>query len=136
MVQHYQITLGPFKRGFHIITDQVREAIEIWPDNGMLHAFIRHTSAALTINENADETVRDDFKLYFEKLAPEYLPGVTHDMEGPDDMPAHIKSTIAGAAIHIPILNGRLGLGVWQGIYLCEFRTKARRREIIISIIS
>ena len=136
MVQHYTITLGPFSRGFHIITDEIRSAVQSWPENGMLHAFIRHTSAALTINENADETVREDFKLFFERLAPEELPGISHDMEGPDDMPAHIKSTLAGAAVHIPILKGNLALGVWQGIYLCEFRSHARKREIIISIIS
>ena len=136
MVRHYAITLGPFNRGFHIITDEIIEAVDTWPESGMLHAFIRHTSAGLTINENADDTVREDFKLYFDKLAPEDLPGITHDMEGPDDMPAHIKSTLAGASIDIPIINGKLGLGTWQGIYLCEFRTRAVRREIIISILS
>lgn len=136
MVQHYTITLGPYSRGFHIITDEIKGAVHSWPENGMLHAFIRHTSAALTINENADETVREDFKLFFERLAPEELPGISHDMEGPDDMPAHIKSTLAGAAVHIPVVNGRLALGTWQGIYLCEFRSQARKREIIISIIS
>src|SRR5687768_15303930 len=136
MVQHYAITLGPFARGFHIITEEIKEAVGTWPDHGMLHSFIRHTSAALTINENADDTVREDFKLFFEMLAPEQLPGIKHDMEGPDDMPAHIKSTLAGAAVHVPIINGKLALGTWQGIYLCEFRTHARSREIIISIIS
>src|SRR5688500_16563576 len=100
MVQHYAITLGPFARGFHIITGEIKEAVGTWPDNGMLHAFIRHTSAALTINENADDTVREDFKLFFEMLAPEQLPGIKHDMEGPDDMPAHIKSTLARSEEH------------------------------------
>lgn len=136
MVQHYAITVGPYSRGFHIITEQIIKAIPSWPHEGMLHAFLRHTSAGLCINENADRTVRDDFKLYFEKLAPENLPGISHDMEGPDDMPAHIKSTLTGVSIDVPIVKGKLGLGTWQGIYLCEFRTKATKREIFITIIS
>lgn len=135
MVRHYALSLGPFTRGFHIITKQVTDVVSEWPEQGMMHVFIRHTSAGLCINENADVTVRDDFKLYFERLAPENIPGITHDMEGPDDMPAHIKSTITGASIDIPIMNGKLALGTWQGIYLCEFRNSARKREIIISII-
>ena len=134
MFQHYTLTVGPFSRGFHIITDEVTSAVKAWTENGMMHAFLRHTSAGLCINEDADETVREDFKLFFERLAPEDLPGILHDMEGPDDMPAHIKSTITGISIQVPIINGRLGLGKWQGIYLCEFRSRAPRREIIISI--
>ena len=136
MVQHYSITLGPFPRGFHIVTKEIKEVVTEWPESGMLNAFIRHTSAGLCINENADVTVRDDFKLYFERLAPENIPGLTHDMEGPDDMPAHIKTTITGTVVQIPIINGKLGLGTWQGIYLCEFRSHARPREIIVSIVS
>src|SRR5688572_17193011 len=123
MVQHYAITLGPFSRGFHIVTKEISQAVSTWPDSGMLQAFVRHTSAGLCINENADATVRDDFKLFFEMLAPENLPGISHDMEGPDDMPAHIKSTLTGASVQIPIINGALALGRWQGIYFCEFRT-------------
>jgi secondary thiamine-phosphate synthase enzyme len=136
MVKHYTLTLGPVQRGFHLVTDEIINAVSEWPDNGMLYAFIRHTSAGLCINENADETVRQDFKLFFERLAPENLPGITHDVEGPDDMPAHIKSTITGCTVHIPIINGSPGLGRWQGIYLCEFRNRATKREIIISILS
>ena len=136
MVTHYSITIGPFKRGFHLITDIITDAISTWAENGMMQVFIKHTSAGLCINENADETVREDFKLFFENLAPENLPGIKHDMEGPDDMPAHIKSTITGHSIQIPIVNGKPGLGRWQGIYLCEFRNHATRREIIISVIS
>jgi secondary thiamine-phosphate synthase enzyme len=136
MIQHSEIQVGPFKRGFHIITNEIINAIESLPETGMLHAFIRHTSAGICINENYDPTVRDDFKLYFERLAPEDLPGVTHDMEGPDDMPSHIKSTITGCSIDIPIINGELGLGRWQGIYLCEFRNSAPKRHIIVSVIS
>ncbi|MEO6131435.1 MAG: YjbQ family protein, partial [Saprospiraceae bacterium] len=88
MVRHYSILVGPYSRGFHIITREITEAVAIWPENGMLHAFLHHTSAGLCINENADASVREDFKLYFEELAPEDLEGITHDMEGPDDMPA------------------------------------------------
>ena len=135
MVDHYSITVGPYSSGFHLITEVVIEAVAFWPQNGMLHVFIQHTSAGICINENADPTVLDDFKLYFDRLAPENLPGITHDMEGPDDMPAHIKSTIAGTSIDIPIINGKLALGTWQGIYLCEFRTRARKRDLIISIV-
>ena len=136
MVEHYTLTIGPFKRGFHLITDIITDAVSTWPENGMMQVFIKHTSAGLCINENADETVREDFKLFFENLAPENLPGIQHDMEGPDDMPAHIKSTITGHSIHVPIVNGKPGLGIWQGIYLCEFRNHATKREIIISVIS
>jgi secondary thiamine-phosphate synthase enzyme len=135
MIRHYVLTLGPFTRGFHLITSEIINAVHEWPQNGMMHVFLRHTSAGLCINENADQSVRDDFKLYFELLAPEEIPGITHDMEGPDDMPAHIKSTITGISVDIPIINGKLGLGTWQGIYLCEFRNRATRREIIISIL-
>lgn len=134
MVDHYVITVGPFKRGFHIITPFVFEAVQSWPQQGMMHVFLRHTSAGICINENADSTVRKDFELFFEKLAPEDLPGITHDMEGPDDMPAHIKSAITGVSVAIPIIDTKPALGTWQGIYLCEFRTRALSREIIISI--
>ena len=136
MVQHYTITLGPFPRGFHIITKQIQDAVSAWPQTGMLNAFIRHTSAGLCINENADPTVLEDYKLFFERLAPENLPGILHDMEGPDDMPAHIKTTITGTSVQIPIIDGKPALGKWQGIYLCEFRNRASKRDIIISIIS
>lgn len=136
MVQHYGITLGPFPRGFHIITKQIQDAVPTWPQSGILNAFIRHTSAGLCINENADPTVLEDYKLFFERLAPENLPGILHDMEGPDDMPAHIKTTITGTSIQIPIIDGKPSLGKWQGIYLCEFRNRAPKRDIIISIIS
>lgn len=111
------------------------DAVQMWPEQGMFHAFLKHTSAGLCINENADASVRDDFNLFFEELAPEELPGISHDMEGPDDMPAHIKSTLTGVSVTIPILDHKPALGTWQGIYLCEFRNKARKREIIISIM-
>ena len=100
----------------------------------MLSVFIQHTSAGICINENADATVRRDFELFFDRLAPEHLEGIQHDMEGPDDMPAHIKATLAGVSVQIPIINGLPALGTWQGIFLCEFRNQARRRDLVISV--
>lgn len=135
MVSHYKLSLGPFSRGFHLITTQVFDAIPKWPQEGMLQLFIQHTSAGICINENADASVRHDFNLFFDRLAPENLPGIRHDMEGPDDMPAHIKSVLSGTSVTLPIVDGRPALGTWQGIYLCEFRTKATRRNLILSII-
>ncbi len=135
MVRNYQLRLGPFSKGFHIITDDILNAVGTWPEHGMMHILLKHTSAGICINENADPSVLHDFDLFFEKLAPEHLPGIQHDMEGPDDMPAHIKSTITGVTVSIPIINHKISLGTWQGIYLCEFRTHARSRDLIISII-
>lgn len=128
------LSVGPFSKGFHLITNQVYDAVRQWPAQGSMHVFIQHTSAGLTINEDADITVRQDFELYFERLAPENLPGIRHDLEGPDDMPAHIKGTLTGSSVHVPIINGELALGTWQGIYLCEFRTQARKRNLIITV--
>ncbi len=136
MVEHYQISVGPFRRGFHLITSTVLDAVGQWPDSGMLHVFIRHTSAGLSVNENADPSVLHDFELFFDRLAPEALPGLTHKVEGPDDMPAHIKSTLTGSSITVPIIGGQPAFGTWQGIFLCEFRNHPRKRELIISIIS
>ncbi len=128
--------MGPFPRGFHLITDSIFNTIAGWPDEGMLQVFIQHTSAGICINENADSTVRQDFELYFNRLAPENIPGLQHDVEGPDDMPAHIKSTLAGSSLQIPIIRGKPALGTWQGIFLCEFRNRARKRDLIISIFN
>ncbi len=135
MVRHYAISVGPLPRGFHVITKQVFDAVAEWPRQGMMHVFIQHTSAGLCINESADPTVRQDFEMFFNRLAPENLPGLLHDMEGPDDMPAHIKSVLTGSSVSIPIVDGVPGLGTWQGIFLCEFRTHARPRDLIITII-
>lgn len=136
MIRHYPLTVGPFRRGFHLVTDDIFRAVEQWPHDGLLHVFILHTSAGLTINENADATVLQDFELFFNRLAPEELPGIQHDVEGPDDMPAHIKSTLCGSHVTVPIVQGRPALGIWQGIYLCEFRNRARARDLIITIQS
>ena len=117
------------------MTDEVTNSLPSLPDSGLLHLFIKHTSAGLTINENADPDVRSDFNLFFDRLAPEHLPGISHTMEGPDDMPAHIKASLVGFSVSIPIVGGRLDLGTWQGIYLCEFRNRGGARRLTATII-
>ncbi len=134
MVIQKEITLPEFNRGFHLITHLVKDAIGPLPETGMLNVFIQHTSAGLTINENADPTVRVDFESSFNQLVRENEPYYRHTMEGSDDMPAHIKSSLVGSSVTIPITNGRLNLGTWQGIYLCEFRNRGGRRRLIISV--
>lgn len=130
-----QFTLPAKRRGFHLITDAVEtclSSISHWK-KGVCQIFIQHTSASLTINENADPTVRIDFEMYFNKAVPEDDPDYRHDYEGPDDMPAHIKSSLMGASVSVPISNGRLALGTWQGIYLCEHRNKGGNRHLLIT---
>lgn len=130
-----EIRLRSYRRGFHLITSQVLEAIpEICQINiGQLQVFIKHTSASLTINENADPTVRDDFESHMNKMVPEDQPYYKHTFEGSDDMPAHIKASLMGTSVQIPITNGQLNLGVWQGIYLCEHRDRASGRQLVIT---
>ena len=135
MIQQYEFSLPPFERGYHIITPEVQRQLKgALPGRGMLHLFIKHTSAALTINENADPDVRTDFEHIFNHVVPENLPFLTHTMEGPDDMPAHIKAAMIGAAVTIPITKGRLNLGTWQGIYLCEFRNHGGSRQLVATV--
>lgn len=137
MIAQKEIRLPAFSRGFHLITDIVETALETLPDTGLLNVFIKHTSAGLTINENADPTVRVDFESVFNKrIMPENEPYLKHTIEGPDDMPAHIKSTLVGSSVMIPITNGQLNLGTWQGIYLCEFRNHGGNRKLILTIYS
>jgi secondary thiamine-phosphate synthase enzyme len=130
------IRLPAVKRGFHLITDLIvaqmpeLEQIRI----GLAHVFIRHTSASLTINEDADPTVRQDFESHFNKMVPENAPYYRHNDEGPDDMPAHLKAAILGSSVTIPITDGKLNLGTWQGIYLCEHRDQASRRWLVITL--
>ncbi len=130
-----EISLKPRKRGFHLITEEVLQnfseikEIEI----GFLQVFIKHTSASLTINENADPTVLEDFESHFNKLVPENQPYYKHTQEGPDDMPAHIKSALTGISVQIPITSGKLNLGTWQGIYLCEHRNKGGSRKLVLT---
>lgn len=136
MIQMYHITLPPFRRGFHLITNLILKDIGSLPDKGILHVFIRHTSAGLTINENADPTVRQDFESVFNHLVKENEPYYRHDSEGSDDLPSHIKASLVGSSVTIPIVNGRLDLGIWQGIYLCEFRNIGGRRELTVTVLS
>lgn len=135
MVKQYEITLPPFPRGFHLITQYIEAAIDL-PENGLLHVFIKHTSAGLTINENADSTVRVDFESSFNRLVQENEPYYSHTYEGSDDMPAHIKSSLVGSSVNIPITNRRLNLGTWQGVYLCEFRNYGGARKLVITVLN
>jgi len=130
-----EIKLRPFPRGFHLVTqemlNQFSELREI--KVGILQVFIKHTSASLTINENADPTVREDFESHMNEMVPENAPYYKHTYEGPDDMPAHIKASLMGSSISIPVTNGRLNIGVWQGIYLCEHRDRGGSRELVLT---
>lgn len=135
-MKQVEFTLPAFPRGYHVITDQVESAVGPLPQTGVLQIFIKHTSAAITINESADPDVLTDFESIFNFLIPENLPFLTHTIEGPDDMPAHIKAAIIGNTITIPISHHRLNLGTWQGIYLCEFRNHASRRKLVATIMS
>ncbi len=130
-----QLSLPSYKRGFHLITASVLKAMPelVSLSTGMLQVFIKHTSASLTINENADPTVRVDFESHMNKLVPENMPYYRHTTEGSDDMPAHIKASLMGSSVMIPVTNGRLNMGIWQGIYLCEHRDHASEREIVVT---
>ena len=129
------ITLSPRQRGFHLITREIVEAIpELCSfDVGLLHVFIQHTSAGLTINENADPDVRVDMETAANRICPENSPFI-HTCEGPDDMPAHVKASLFGSSVTIPIDHGRLALGTWQGVYLCEHRDRGGGRRLILTI--
>ncbi|HNV50944.1 MAG: secondary thiamine-phosphate synthase enzyme YjbQ [Bacteroidales bacterium] len=135
MVHQCEINLPVFKRGFHLITHLIEKQIIGLVQTGFVQVFVKHTSAAITINENADPTVLTDMEEYFDRLAPEDQDYFEHTLEGPDDMPAHIKTTLIGHSVSIPITNGRLNLGTWQGIYLCEFRSRAQARKLIITVV-
>jgi secondary thiamine-phosphate synthase enzyme len=134
MVRQHMITLPPFPKGYHLITNQVTKALGNLPDNGLLHVFIQHTSAGLTLNENADPGVRRDFETFMNDLIPEDYPRFVHTYEGSDDMPAHLKSSLIGTSLTIPIMHHRLGLGTWQGIYLCEFRKHGGPRRLVLTV--
>jgi len=130
-----EIVLNPFSRGFHLITYEIENQ---FPDIkkisvGQLQVFIKHTSASLTINENADASVRIDFESHFNKMVPENMPYYIHTYEGPDDMPAHIKTSLLGNSVTIPITNGKMNLGIWQGIYMCEHRDYAGARKLVLT---
>jgi secondary thiamine-phosphate synthase enzyme len=130
-----EIRLPAFPRGFHLVTGVIeKELPEIRQIKlGLVQVFIKHTSASLSLNENADPTVRDDFESHFNQMVPENAPYYRHNFEGPDDMPAHIKSSLLGSSVMIPITGGRLNLGTWQGIYLCEHRDRGGRRNVVVT---
>lgn len=134
MWQQIEFTLQPRPYGFHLVTAEIAQHLPALPRVGLLNLFIKHTSAALTINENADPDVRTDLKSIFDRLVPQGQPYYEHTLEGPDDMPAHAKATIVGPSLTIPITAGCLNLGIWQGIYLCEFRHHPTPRKILATI--
>ena len=131
-----EISLNPRPRGFHLITNEILQKIQEIGDIsiGTMEIFIKHTSASLTINEDADPTVRDDFESHLNQIVPENAPYYKHTIEGPDDMPAHLKSSILGPSVTIPITNGTLNLGTWQGIYLCEHRNHGGSRSVVLTL--
>ena len=135
MLEQIEIKLSPRKRGFHLITNELTSLLPKLPKKGLLNLFIKHTSCALSINENADPDVRLDLETVFNKMVPENAPYYMHTLEGSDDMPAHVKSVVVGTSLSIPITNERLNLGTWQGIYLCEFRNYGGARRVVATII-
>lgn len=136
MVRQVEFRLPPHPRGFHLITHHVLNEVGTLPQSGLFSLFIKHTSAGLTINENADPSVRVDFEQIINNMVPENMPFLTHTMEGPDDMPAHVKASFFGSSITIPITQATFNLGTWQGIYLCEFRNYGGSRKLVASIYS
>ena len=135
MIQQTVFTLKPRSRGFHLVTDEILRMLPALPQTGLLNLFIQHTSAALSINENADPDVRTDLEAIFNRIVKEREPYYEHTLEGDDDMPAHAKSSMVGVSLNIPITNGRLNMGTWQGIYLCEFRNRGGGRRIVATIL-
>ena len=135
MVQQVAFKLKSQSRGFHLITDEVLRHLPQLPKTGLLNLFVQHTSCALSICENWDPSVREDMESIYDRLIPEDAPYYQHTLEGSDDMPAHAKCIITGVSINIPITDGRLNLGTWQGIYLCEFRNDGGSRHIIVTIL-
>lgn len=136
MIDQFKIILPEYRRGYHLITRVIEQQLPALPEKGLLNILIKHTSAAITINENADPSVRSDFEQIMNRLVPENQSFYTHTLEGSDDMPAHIKSSLLGQSLTIPITNRRLNLGTWQGIYLCEFRDYGGLRELVLTIFS
>lgn len=131
-----EITLSSKRRGFHLVTQEILNQVPEIKDYavGVAHIFIQHTSASLALNENADPTVRQDMESHFNEMVPEGAPYYRHTMEGPEDMPAHIKAALLGSSVSIPISAGKLNLGTWQGVYLCEHRNRARQRRLVVTV--
>ena len=136
MFYQKQFQLPHLKRGFHLITSIIESNLPELPETGLLNIFVRHTSAAITINENADPTVRLDFNSFINRIVPDGDRIFSHTLEGDDDMAAHIKSSLFGTSLNIPIIKGKLGLGTWQGIYFCEFRDVPSYRLLILTLQS
>jgi len=135
MIEQIEITLKPKSRGFHLVTSEIIQQLPKLPKTGIINIFCKHTSCGLSINENADPDVRVDMETIFNRLVPENRPEYEHTLEGADDMPAHAKSTLSGVSLTIPITNGRLNMGTWQGIYFCEYRNYGGARDLIVTII-
>ena len=131
-----EIKLKARSRGFHLVTEEVKSQLQELKEinSGILNVFIKHTSAGITINENADPTVREDFESHFNEMVPENMPYYKHTLEGSDDMPAHIKASLLGSSLQIPVTNGKLNMGTWQGIYLAEHRNKGGSRKLVINL--
>lgn len=136
MIQQVELSLTPRRRGCHLITGDILQKLPSLPETGMLNLFVKHTSCGLSINENADPDVRSDLSHILDHIVPENQSYYEHTMEGPDDMPAHAKSSLVGVSLTIPISRHRLNLGTWQGIYLCEFRDYGGPRKIVATIYS
>lgn len=136
MIDQIEFTLRPYPRGIHLVTGEVMRQLPTLPQKGLLNLLIKHTSAALALNENADPDVRHDMNMIFDRLVPENAPFYLHTDEGPDDMPSHAKSVIVGSTLTLPITDGHLNLGTWQGIYLCEFRDYGGPRRVVATVLS
>lgn len=135
MIQQVEITLKPVPRGFHLVTGEILRQLPNFPKTGLMNIFVKHTSCGLSINENCDPDVRDDMETIFNRLVPENRPDYLHTLEGADDMPAHAKSVLSGVSLTIPITNGRLNMGTWQGIYLNEYRSYGGARKLVVTIL-
>lgn len=134
VIKQKEISIRGYRRGYHLITNEILQHLGELPEQGLLHILVKHTSAGITLNENADPSVRSDFYSFIDKMIPENDPAYTHTLEGSDDMPAHLKSSLIGASITIPITSHRLNLGTWQGIYFCEFRNHGGSRNLVLTI--
>lgn len=135
MIQQKEITLRPMSRGFHLVTREIVQQLPRLPKVGLVNIFCKHTSCGLSINENYDPDVRTDLETIFNRLVPENHPDYTHTLEGADDMPAHAKSVLSGVSIIIPVTDGHLNLGTWQGIYFNEYRDYGGQRQLVVTII-
>ena len=136
MVQQIEFSLPQLKRGIHLITNEIVSKLPVLPQSGLMHIFLKHTSAAISINENADPSVRNDMHTSIENMIPENQAHFTHLEEGPDDMPGHIKLALIGNEVTVPITDGKLNLGTWQGFYFHEFRNNPAPRKLVITLIS